>query len=73
LVISNSQLLEAAGEQASVDEAFRLGEEVLLKAVKGVSDLVTSSGFVNLDLASLKTFMEKAGPVFILVLLPPGS
>ena len=63
LVISNSQLLEAAGEQASVDEAFRLGEEVLLKAVKGVSDLVTSSGFVNLDLASLKTFMEKAGPV----------
>lgn len=63
LVISNSQLLQVAGEQASVGEAFRLGDEVLLKAVEGISDLVATSGFVNLDFASLKSFMEKAGPI----------
>ena len=63
LVVSNSRLLEVAGSQASLDEAFQLGNDVLFKAVKGISDLITSSGFVNLDFASLKSFMEKAGVV----------
>ena len=63
LVISNSRLLEVAGDQASLEEAFQLGNDVLWKAVTGISDLITSSGFVNLDFASLKSFMENAGLV----------
>lgn len=63
LVISNRRLLEVAGEQASVTEAFQIGNEVVLEAVKGIADLVTASGFINLDFTSLKTFLKKAGPI----------
>ena len=72
LVISNSRLLEVAGEQASVAEAFHLGDEVVLTAVQGIADLVTSSGFINLDFASLKTFLKKAGPILFGVGLARG-
>jgi len=63
LVISNRRLLEVAGEQASVTEAFQIGNEVVLEAVKGIADLVTASGFIDLDFTSLKTFLKKAGPI----------
>lgn len=72
LIISNSRLLEVAGQQASLDEAFHLGDEILLRAVRGVTDLITSSGFVNLDFASLKSFMKKAGQVLFGVGLARG-
>jgi cell division protein FtsZ len=64
LVISNGQLLKVAGGQASVDEAFSLGNEVALKAIQGITGLVTSSGFISLDFAALRTFLKKAGLVF---------
>ncbi|MCF2705677.1 cell division protein FtsZ [Arcanobacterium haemolyticum] len=61
IVIPNDRLLEIATENLSVLEAYRLADEVLRNGVKGISDLITIPGLVNLDFADVKAIMEDAG------------
>ncbi len=61
IVIPNERLLAVVEKGTSLTEAFSVCDEVLLKATKGISDLVTVPGLVNLDFADVKAVMSNRG------------
>jgi cell division protein FtsZ len=61
IVIPNQRLLSVAGENMSMADAFKRADEVLLNAVKGISDLITVHGIVNVDFADVRTIMAAQG------------
>ncbi len=61
IIIPNSRLLEMAGADTAITDAFRLADEVLLNAVQGISDLITVNGMINLDFADVRTTMNEMG------------
>jgi cell division protein FtsZ len=61
ITIPNEKLLALEGEDLSFIDAFRKADEVLYQAVKGISDLITQSGIVNVDFADVKTVMSNMG------------
>ncbi len=61
ITIPNQRLLNIAGREMSLLEAFRKADEVLLQAVKGLSDLITVEGLINLDFADVRTVMGEMG------------
>ena len=60
IVIPNDKLLELAPE-LPLHTAFKIADEILTNAVKGVTELVTTSGLVNLDFADVKAVMANGG------------
>jgi cell division protein FtsZ len=60
IVIPNDKLLELAPE-LPLHTAFKIADEILTNAVKGVTELVTVSGLVNLDFADIKAVMVDGG------------
>jgi len=60
IVIPNDKLLEIAPE-LPIHTAFKVADEILTNAVKGVTELVTKSGLVNLDFADIKAVMLNGG------------
>lgn len=61
IVIPNDRLEEISTEDLSVLEAYHLADEVLYNGVKGISDLITIPGIINLDFADVKAIMKDAG------------
>lgn len=61
VVISNNRLLEIVDKKTPMMEAFREADNVLRQGVQGISDLITSPGYVNLDFADVKTVMQNKG------------
>lgn len=61
IVIPNERLLSVVEKGTSLNDAFNVCDEVLLKATKGISDLVTVPGIVNLDFADVKAVMSNRG------------
>ncbi len=62
LVVENDKLLLMDnGVKMKIVDAYKKADEVLRQAVQGVTDLVTQSGFVNLDFADVKTVLKGAG------------
>ena len=61
IVIPNERLLAVVDKGTSLSDAFSVCDEVLLKATKGISDLVTVPGLVNLDFADVKAVMSNRG------------
>ncbi len=64
LVIPNDKLLEIA-PRLPLNAAFRVADEVLLRSIKGITEMITKPGLVNLDFADLKTIMKKGGVAMI--------
>ena len=64
IVIPNDKLLELAPE-LPLHTAFKVADEILTNAVKGISELVTKAGLVNLDFADIRTVMGKGGVALI--------
>ena len=60
IIIPNDKLLELAPE-LPLHTAFKIADEILTNAVKGVTELVTTSGLVNLDFADIKAVMVEGG------------
>ncbi len=60
IVIPNDKLLELAPD-LPLHTAFKIADEILTNAVKGITELVTTSGLVNLDFADIKTVMIGGG------------
>ena len=69
ITIPNQRLLNIAGRAMSLLDTFRKADEVLLQAVKGISDLITVHGLINLDFADVRTVMAEMG----LALMGTGS
>jgi len=61
IVIPNEKLLLIAGKDMRFIEAFRKVDDVLFQAVRGISELVTKPGYINLDFADVKTIMSGMG------------
>jgi len=61
IVIPNQRLLSVVGRQTPISEAFQICDEVLLQATRGISDLITVPGLVNLDFADVRSIMSETG------------
>ena len=61
ITIPNQRLLAVAGKNTSMIDAFKKVDEVLLQAVKGISDLINVHGLINVDFADVKTIMSEMG------------
>ncbi len=61
ITIPNQRLLAVAGKNTSMLDAFKKVDEVLLQAVKGISDLINVHGLINVDFADVKTIMSEMG------------
>jgi cell division protein FtsZ len=61
IVIPNQRLLSIASKQTLFTDAFRLADDVLLQATRGISDLITVPGLINLDFADVRTVMSEMG------------
>jgi cell division protein FtsZ len=61
IIIPNERLKALGGKNTSFKELIVRADEVLLQAVKGISDLIMSTGFINLDFADVKKVMEQMG------------
>jgi cell division protein FtsZ len=61
ITIPNQRLLALAGKDTPMTESFKLADEVLLNAVRGISDLITIHGLINLDFADVRTIMNEMG------------
>jgi len=64
IVVPNDRLLDAVGK-LPVRQAFKVSDEVLMRSVKGITELITMPGLVNLDFADVRTVMEKGGVAMI--------
>ncbi|MBT3416604.1 cell division protein FtsZ [Candidatus Woesearchaeota archaeon] len=64
IVIPNDKLLELAPD-LPLHTAFKVADEILTNAVKGIAELVTKAGLVNLDFADIKTVMGNGGVAMI--------
>jgi cell division protein FtsZ len=61
IVIPNQKLLSIVDRTTSLLDAFRIADDVLYQATKGISDLISVHGLVNLDFADVKTIMREMG------------
>jgi cell division protein FtsZ len=61
ITIPNQKLLTIAGDDMSMLEAFQRADDVLLQAVRGISDLIVHPGLINVDFADVKTIMSNMG------------
>jgi cell division protein FtsZ len=61
IVIPNERLLTVAGKETPMVDTFKMADEVLLQAVKGISDLITVPGLINLDFADVRTIFGEMG------------
>jgi len=61
IVIPNNRLLSMAGKNVPMLEAFKMADEILINAVKGISDLINNTGLVNVDFNDVKAVMVEKG------------
>ncbi len=61
IVIPNQKLLSIVDRTTSLIDAFKIADDVLYQATKGISDLISVHGLVNLDFADVKTIMKGMG------------
>lgn len=64
IVVPNDRLLDSVS-RLPVNKAFRVADEVLMRSVKGITELITKPGLVNLDFADVRTVMERGGVAMI--------
>jgi cell division protein FtsZ len=64
IVVPNDRLLEVV-PKLPLYAAFKVADEVLMRAVKGITELITMPGLVNLDFADVRTVMERGGVAMI--------
>lgn len=61
ITIPNDRLLQVVDRNTSINEAFRIADDVLRQGVQGISDLIAVPGLINLDFADVKTIMLEQG------------
>ena len=61
IIIPNERLLSVVSRQTSMEDSFRIADDVLRQAVQGVSDVITVPGIINLDFADVRSIMKDAG------------
>ena len=67
IAIPNDRLLQIADKRASLQDAFRLADEVLHQGIQGISELITIPGLINLDFADVRAIMSEGGAALMAV------
>jgi cell division protein FtsZ len=65
--IPNDRLLQIADKKASLQDAFRLADDVLRQGIQGISELITVPGLINLDFADVRAIMSEGGAALMAV------
>ncbi|HUH97472.1 MAG TPA: cell division protein FtsZ [Anaerolineales bacterium] len=65
--IPNDRLLQIADKKSSLQDAFRMADEVLHQGIQGISELITIPGLINLDFADVRTIMSEGGAALMAV------
>lgn len=65
IVIPNQRLLAVAERSTTLTEAFAMADDILLKATRGISDLITVPGLINLDFNDVRTVMLGMGDALL--------
>ncbi|MCL4366884.1 cell division protein FtsZ [Patescibacteria group bacterium] len=61
IVIPNQRLLEVVDKNMTLQDAFRMADNVLGQGVQGISDLIVMPGLINVDFADVRSIMTNAG------------
>jgi cell division protein FtsZ len=61
IIIPNDKLLAIVSRETGIKNAFAMCDDVLKQAVEGISDLITTTGIINVDFADVRTIMQNAG------------
>ncbi len=61
IVVPNQRLIDNYDRKLPIQEAFRYGDEILLRGVQSISDIITEAGEINVDFADVETVMRDAG------------
>lgn len=61
IIVENEKILSIAEEGVSATEAYNMANDVLYRAAKGIADIITSHGHVNVDFADVRSVMSGAG------------
>jgi len=73
IVIHNDRLLKIVDKRASLQEAFRIADDVLRQGIQGISELITVPGLINLDFADVRTIMAEGGAALMAVGVASGE
>ena len=61
VIIPNDRILTAVERDTSMAEAFALSDDVHLNSVRGIAEIITTPGYINVDFADIRTILENAG------------
>ena len=61
IIIPNDRLLQTLDRDVTAGKAFAICDDILKQAVEGISDLITTPGFINIDFADIRAVLENAG------------
>jgi cell division protein FtsZ len=67
IVIPNDRLLQIVDKKSSLQDAFRMADDVLRQGIQGISELITVPGLINLDFADVKAIMSEGGAALMAV------
>jgi cell division protein FtsZ len=67
IVIPNDRLLQIVDKRASLQDSFRMADDVLRQGIQGISELITVPGLINLDFADVRTIMSEGGAALMAV------
>jgi cell division protein FtsZ len=67
IVIPNDRLLQVVEKKTSMDQAFRVVDDILHQGIQGIAELITVPGLINLDFADVRTIMSGAGSALMAI------
>ncbi len=67
IVIPNDRLLQLVEKRATLQDSFKMADDVLRQGIQGISELITIPGLINLDFADVRTIMSEGGAALMAV------
>ncbi len=67
IVIPNDRLLQIVDKKTTMEQAFRVADDVLRQGIQGISELITVPGLINLDFADVRTIMAEGGSALMAI------
>jgi len=65
IVIPNERLLALTDQKVTIDNAFKMADDVLMNGVRAISEVITLPGLINLDFADVRSVMKTGGPAWL--------
>lgn len=73
IVVSNDELINITTKNTTIRSAFTIADEILLKSIQGIGDILTSPGVINIDFSDVKNVIKNAGNALIGIGLGEGK